>query len=51
MKRVKHLMALLLMLFLLKTVPCAWGEEATATERGLEKIKTARNWDCIVLPK
>lgn len=51
MKRVKRLLPLLLMLCLLKAVPCAWGEELTAAERGLEKIKTARNWDCIVLPK
>ena len=51
MKRAKRLLPLLLMVCLLNVPPCSWGEEPTAAERGLEKIKTARNWNCIVLPK
>ncbi len=40
---------LLLLCVSLRSPALAAGE--TAAERGLEKIKTARNWDCIVLPR
>ena len=51
MKLSKRLLPLLLMLCLLTAAPCARAETETAAERGLEKLKTACNWDCIVLPK
>lgn len=51
MKLLKRLLPLLLMLCLLNTAPCARATAGTAAERGLEKLKTACNWDCIVLPK
>ena len=51
MKLLKRLLPLLLMLCLLTAAPCARAESETAAERGLEKLKTACNWDRIVLPK
>lgn len=51
MKHISRSLALILILCLLfpSFSSYAWGE--STAERGLEKLKTTRNWDCIVLPK
>ena len=52
MKRYNKLLLCLLLVCALLPLPAAVSAEGPgAAERGLEKLKTAANWDCIVLPK
>ena len=51
MKNVSRVLALLLILCLLLPAFSAFADGESAAQRGLQKIKTARNWDCIVLPR
>lgn len=41
----------MLILCLLLPSAAAFADGVSAGQRGLEKLKTARNWDCIVLPQ
>ena len=51
MKRLKKCLAFVLLLCLFCPTLFSHAEGGSAAERGLEKLKTARNWDCIVLPQ
>lgn len=52
MKRFNKLLLCLLLVFALLPLPAVvFAEGPTAAERGVEKLKTATNWGCIVLPK
>ena len=51
MRRLTSVLVLLSLVFLLLPGVCAQAEEKTAAERGLELIKTARNWKTILLPQ
>ena len=51
MNRLKTCLLLALLLCLALSLPAAYAEGESAAERGLAKIKTARNWDAIVLPQ
>ena len=51
MKRMKKILVLALILCLLLPACSAFADGDSAAQRGLEKLKTARNWDCIVLPR
>ena len=51
MKKLISLLLLLSLVLLLLPCAAAAAEEPGAAERGLEKIKTARNWQNIVLPQ
>ena len=51
MKHVTKSLALILILCLLLPSVAACADGESAAQRGLEKLKTARNWDCIVLPR
>ena len=51
MKRPQKCLLLALLLCLALSLPAAYAEGESAAERGLAKIKTARNWDAIVLPQ
>ena len=50
MKRPQKCLLLALLLCLALSLPASYAEGESAAERGLAKIKTARNWDAIVLP-
>jgi len=51
MKHVIRSLALILALCLLLPTVSAFADGENATQRGLEKLKTTRNWNCIVLPQ
>lgn len=51
MKKIQRTLIFVLLLCMLFPTVCAFAEGETAAQRGLEKIKTAYNWNCIVLPK
>lgn len=51
MKISRICLAVLLLLCLLLSAPLAFAEGESAAERGLEELRTAENWDCIVLPQ
>ena len=51
MKQITKSLALILILCLLLPTVCAFADGQSAAQRGLEKLKTARNWDCIVFPQ
>ena len=51
MKTIRINLAFILIVCLLLPCACAWADGDSAAQRGLEKLKTARNWDCIVLPQ
>ena len=51
MRQWKTLLCLILLLCLSTALCAPASAEESAAERGLEKLKTARNWDCIVLPQ
>lgn len=51
MKRLEKCLAFVLLLCLFCPTLFSHAEGGSAAERGLEKLKTARNWDCIVLPQ
>lgn len=51
MNRLKKCLLLALLLCLVLPLCAAYAQGESAAERGLEKIKTAQNWDAIVLPR
>ena len=51
MKHVIRSLALIMTLCLLLPTTGAFADGENAAQRGLEKLKTTRNWSCIVLPQ